>query len=65
MRQSSLAMSSATLTGDELRKADCVVTATDHDSYDYEWVVDRARLVVDSRNPTRGITRSAEKLWLA
>jgi UDP-N-acetyl-D-glucosamine dehydrogenase len=34
---------------------DCVLIATDHSAYDYESIVSEARLVVDSRNATRGI----------
>ena len=65
MRRSQLSLSSIELTEDTLRKAACVVIATDHDSYDYQWIVDQAMLVVDTRNATRGITGSAEKVWVA
>ncbi len=34
---------------------DCVVIVTDHSVYDFGWIVEEARLVVDSRNATRGI----------
>ncbi len=34
---------------------DCVMIVTDHSSYDYGAIVREARLVVDSRNATRGI----------
>jgi len=37
------------LTGDELEAADLVVIVTDHDDVDYEWVVNRSRLVFDTR----------------
>jgi len=33
---------------------DCVIIATDHSDYDYEKIVEASRLVVDSRNATRG-----------
>src|SRR5205085_7074663 len=33
-----------------LREADCVLIATDHGAYDYEWIVRHARRVVDTRN---------------
>jgi UDP-N-acetyl-D-glucosamine dehydrogenase len=36
-------------------EADVVVIVTDHSSYDYRSIVDRARVVVDTRNATRGI----------
>jgi hypothetical protein len=43
------------LTDEELGAADCVVITTDHSVIDYERVVRLARLVVDTRNATRGI----------
>ena len=30
--------------------ADCVVIVTDHSSFDYAGVVEKARLIVDTRN---------------
>jgi UDP-N-acetyl-D-glucosamine dehydrogenase len=46
---------SVELTDEELGAADCVVITTDHSVIDYERVVRLARLVVDTRNATRGI----------
>ena len=43
------------LTEQLLRSVDCVVIATDHQNVDYELVVRHAKLVVDTRNATRGI----------
>ena len=40
---------------DDLQRYDCVLIVTDHSSYDYESIVDQARLVVDTRNATKGI----------
>ncbi|HVT96814.1 MAG TPA: nucleotide sugar dehydrogenase [Acidobacteriaceae bacterium] len=34
---------------------DCVVIVTDHSQYDYASIVSKAKLVVDTRNATRGI----------
>jgi UDP-N-acetyl-D-glucosamine dehydrogenase len=34
--------------------ADCVVIVTDHSQFDYEGLVSRARLIVDSRNALKG-----------
>ncbi len=34
---------------------DAVIIATDHSDYDYEQVVEQARMVIDTRNATRGI----------
>jgi UDP-N-acetyl-D-glucosamine dehydrogenase len=36
--------------------ADCVVIVTDHGTFDYRFLVDRARLIVDTRNALKGIT---------
>jgi len=46
---------SVELTDEELSSADCVVITTDHSAVDYERVVRRSRLVVDTRHATRGI----------
>jgi len=43
---------------DSIREFDCVVIATDHSGYDYDSIVRDARLVVDTRNATRGINAS-------
>ena len=45
-------MQSVELTAAWLREADCVVIVTDHHCYDWDWVLDNARLVVDTRNAT-------------
>ena len=39
----------------ELSQYDCVVIVTDHSDYDYQRIVLESRLVVDTRNATRGI----------
>src|SRR5262249_13230385 len=35
---------------------DCVMIVTDHSDYDYPAIVREAKLVVDTRNATRGIS---------
>src|ERR1700691_817484 len=40
---------------DHLEQYDCVLIVTDHSDYDYPKIVREAKLVVDSRNATRGI----------
>lgn len=40
---------------DDLAQYDCVLIVTDHSAYDYKRIVHEAKLVVDSRNATRGI----------
>jgi UDP-N-acetyl-D-glucosamine dehydrogenase len=40
---------------DNLGQYDCVLIVTDHSDFDYKKIVNEAKLVVDSRNATRGI----------
>ncbi|MGH9496993.1 MAG: UDP binding domain-containing protein, partial [Candidatus Sulfotelmatobacter sp.] len=40
---------------DDLGQYDCVVIVTDHSDYDYQRIVRESRLVVDTRNATRGM----------
>ncbi len=50
-----LSMSSSELTADYLRSQDCVLIATDHTAYDYNFIVANAKLVVDTRNATKQV----------
>jgi UDP-N-acetyl-D-glucosamine dehydrogenase len=50
------------LAPETVKKQDCVVIVTDHSEVDYQWVVDHARLVVDTRNATRGIRRNRRRV---
>ncbi len=43
-------------TGQASEQADCVVVITDHASFDYENLLSRAKLVVDTRNALKGKT---------
>jgi UDP-N-acetyl-D-glucosamine dehydrogenase len=56
------AMTSSPLTTDYLAAQDCVLIATDHTSYDYDWIVQTSRLVVDTRNVTRNVKNGREKV---
>ena len=40
---------------DKIPEFDCVVIVTDHSQYDYAEIVSKAKLVVDTRNATKGI----------
>jgi UDP-N-acetyl-D-glucosamine dehydrogenase len=55
---------SVELTPENLGTFDCVVITTDHSVYDYQMIVDSAKLVVDTRNATRRVTRNREKIVL-
>jgi UDP-N-acetyl-D-glucosamine dehydrogenase len=45
-----------------LARQDCVLIATDHSAYDYAFIVEHARMVLDTRNATRHVTRGREKI---
>src|ERR1043166_3457721 len=50
------------LTAEELSNADAVVIVTDHKAVDYQFVIDHASLVVDSRNATASLTPSSARV---
>lgn len=55
----------AELTDAELESADATVLLTDHDAFDYERIVRRSQLVIDTRNATKNIEAHREKIVLA
>lgn len=55
---------SVPLTEVAVSTADVVVITTDHSGLDYPWVVDHAKLVVDTRNATRGVREGRSKIVL-
>jgi UDP-N-acetyl-D-glucosamine dehydrogenase len=57
-----LKMKGQELTKEYLVAQDCVLIATDHSAYDYNWIVQHAQRVVDTRNATRDVTHSREKI---
>lgn len=48
-------MARCDLTAEWLRAADCVVITTDHSAYDYQWIVNNSRLVLDTRNALKHV----------
>jgi len=56
--------SSVKLTDDFIEKADIILIATDHSSYDYEKITKKANLIFDTRNATRNIKDNREKIYL-
>ena len=57
-------MKSVEVDEEELGAADCVVILTDHPEFDYRLVVDKARLVVDTRHATADAGKSADHVVL-
>ena len=55
-------LSNSELTIDFLQSLDCVLIATDHSAYDYDFVVANAPLIVDTRNATKDVVAGREKI---
>ena len=55
-------LASQPLTADYLAAQDCVLIATDHSAYDYDFIVQHAPLVIDTRNATREVVQGREKI---
>jgi UDP-N-acetyl-D-glucosamine dehydrogenase len=56
---------SVALTAETLAAQDCILIATDHSAYDYDFIVRHSRLVVDTRNATRHVVEGREKICKA
>ncbi|HVB28339.1 MAG TPA: nucleotide sugar dehydrogenase [Terriglobia bacterium] len=65
MRQYDLGLASVELTEESLAGYDAVIIATDHSSYDYEFILRHARLVIDTRNSTGNLTLHRDKIVCA
>lgn len=61
-REHNLHMTSKKLTDASVKSYDCVLIATDHSAYDYEWLVKNAKLIVDTRNATGSIKTNRKKI---
>ncbi len=55
-------LKSVRLTKAVLAKADLVVILTDHSRYDYQWIVDNAKAVFDTRNATKSVTKGRNRV---
>ena len=55
-------MASRPLTAEFLAAQDCVLIATDHSAYDYEFIVRHAPLVIDTRNATKSVVEGRSKI---
>ncbi|HEY7184073.1 MAG TPA: UDP-N-acetyl-D-glucosamine dehydrogenase, partial [Blastocatellia bacterium] len=50
------------LSAETVGEADCVVIVTDHRKINYAWLAEHAKLVVDTRNATRGLSDFEDKI---
>ncbi len=64
-RKYNLKMKSKKLTAKTLASYDCVLISTDHSCYDYPWIVENSKLVVDTRNATAGVRKGKKKIFKA
>ena len=55
-------MTSHDLTAGYLSSQDCVLIATDHSAYDYDFIVEHSALVVDTRNATKNVRSGRQKI---
>jgi UDP-N-acetyl-D-glucosamine dehydrogenase len=55
-------LSSEKLSPELLASRDCVLIATDHSQYDYDFIVTHSQLVVDTRNATVNVETGREKI---
>lgn len=55
---------SVPLTNQTLKKADLVVITTDHTQYDYDNIVQNAKVVFDTRNATKNVKKNRKKIVL-
>ena len=58
-------MSSSELTPEFLAAQDCVLIATDHTDYDFDFIVDHAPMILDTRNATRDVSAGRDKIFKA
>jgi len=52
------------LTADRLKKADITIILTDHTQYDYQWIVSNSKLVFDTRNATKKVSKNRGRIDL-
>ncbi len=58
-------LKSISLNRNLLKKTDLVLIATDHSSYDYDWLAEHANLIVDTRNAVQMKKKYSNKVFKA
>lgn len=58
-------LASEPLTAEYLASQDCILVATDHSAYDWDFITKHARLIVDTRNATQETSAPAAKIHKA
>jgi UDP-N-acetyl-D-glucosamine dehydrogenase len=62
MRMYHIQRKSVELTAENLSVYDCVLISTDHSQYDFDFIVEHAQLVVDTRNATTNVNKHRDKI---
>lgn len=55
-------MASSEMSPEYLAEQDCVLIATDHSAYDYDFIVKHSQLIVDTRNATVDVASGRDKI---
>ena len=55
-------MKSVPLTAKSLARYDAVLISTDHSAYDYQFIVDHASCVIDTRNACKAVRRGRNRI---
>ena len=61
MRKYDFDLTSTELTAEVFESVDCVVIATNHDCFDYDYILKHARLIVDTRGVYNGYKENVVK----
>jgi UDP-N-acetyl-D-glucosamine dehydrogenase len=56
-------MCATPLSEEVIKAADCVAIITDHTSFNYQWVVDKSQMIVDTRNATKNVKNGRKKIF--
>ncbi len=51
----SICLKSVKLSGESLKKYDCIAIITNHSGYNYKWIVKNSKLIIDTRNALKSI----------
>jgi UDP-N-acetyl-D-glucosamine dehydrogenase len=62
MRMYDVKGKSVDLTAENLAAYDCVLVSTDHSVYEFDFIVEHANLVIDTRNATASVVNNREKI---
>lgn len=62
MRKYDIRLAAEPITPENLASKDCTLICTDHSDYNWNLIVAHSRLVIDTRNATRGVVEGREKI---